>query len=127
VSSRRDWFLSFALKAHPRRRSKFHAEPVAGLVLVGDEGTFSSFSGDSRGYFSLDWVPGLVFGVDFHIGGRRLAFTPGLRFAFTGVPTGAQCQVNSSGSPVCQEGVERWEWYHPRWTHRPSAALRVNF
>jgi hypothetical protein len=127
VSSRRDWFLSFGLKAHPRRLSNFRVEPIAGIVLVGDEGTFSSFSGDSRGYFPLAWVPGLMFGVDFYIGGRRLAFTPGLRFALTGVPRGAHCAISFSGTPECHEEAERWKWHHPGWTQRPSAALRVNF
>ena len=127
VSTRRDWFLSFALKTHLGRASAFRVEPVAGIVFVGDEGTYSSFSGESHGYFPLDWVPGLMFGVDFRIGGDRLALTPGLRFAFTGVPTGEVCDFGYSGTPLCREDAERWRYHHPRWTQRPSVALRVNF
>jgi hypothetical protein len=127
VSSRRDRFLFFGLKAHPWRSSNFRVEPTAGIVLVGDEGTFSSFSGDRRGYFPLAWVPGVMFGMNFRIGGRRLAFIPGLRFAFTGVPRGAECDISFSGTPVCREGAERWQYHHPRWTQRPDVALSVNF
>jgi hypothetical protein len=127
VSSRRDWFLSFGLKAHPGRRSSFGVEPIAGIVLVGDEGTFASFSGQSRGYFPVAWIPGIMFGVDFRLGGRRLALTPGLRIAYTGVPTGEECAITISGTAVCREDAERWKYYHPRWTLRPAAALRVNF
>ena len=61
VSTRRDWFVSFGLKAHVP--SVVRIEPVAGIVLVGNEGTFSSFSGESSGYFPLAWNPGIVFGV----------------------------------------------------------------
>jgi hypothetical protein len=127
VSTRRDWFLSFGLKTHLGRLSNLRVEPIAGMVLVGDEGTFSSFSGESRGYFPLDWVPGIMFGVDFRIGGRHLAFTPGLRWAFTGVPTGEVCDFGYSGTPLCREGAERWQYHHPRWTQRPSVGVRVNF
>jgi hypothetical protein len=127
VSSRRDWFVSFGLKTHLGRPSTFRVEPIAGLVLVGDEGTFSSFTGSYRGYYPVDWVPGILFGVDFRIGGRRLAISPGLRFAFTGVPMGTQCVIGFSGAPLCDDGAQRWQSYHPRWTQRPAVALRVNF
>ena len=125
VSTRRDWFVSFGLKGH--LPSAVHIEPVAGIVLVGNEGTFSSFSGESRGYFSLAWNPGIMFGADFRIGGRRLAFVPGLRFAFTGVPNGERCIISFSGQPLCSEGEPRWEWHYPRWTLLPSLALGVTF
>jgi hypothetical protein len=127
MSSRRDRFLLLGLKAHPWRSSNFRVEPIAGIVLVGDEGTFSSFSGDRRGYFPLAWIPGVMFGMDFRIGGRHLAFTPGIRFAFTGVPSGAGCDIAFSGTPVCREEAERWQYHHPRWTQRPAVALSVNF
>jgi hypothetical protein len=126
VSTRRDWFLSLGLKTH-FGPSHFRVEPVAGIALVGDEGTFSSFSGESRGYFPLNWVPGIMAGVDLRIGGRRVAFTPGLRFAFTAVPTGDVCVFGNAGTPLCREDAERWRYFHPRWTRRPSLALRVNF
>ena len=60
VSTRRDWFVSFGLKAH--LPSVVRIEPVAGIVLVANEGTFSSFSGESSGYFPLAWNPGIMFG-----------------------------------------------------------------
>jgi hypothetical protein len=127
VSTRRDWFLSFGLKPHLGRLSTVHVEPLAGFVIVGDEGTYSTFSGESRGYFPLDWVPGIVVGVDVRIGGHRLAFTPGVRFAFSGVPTGEVCDFGFSGTPLCRDGAQRWQYHHPRWTERPSLGLRVNF
>jgi hypothetical protein len=125
VSTRRDRFVSFGLKAH--LPSAVHVEPVAGIVLVGNEGTFSSFSGESRGYFPLAWNAGIVLGADFRIGGRHLAFVPGLRFVFTGVPNGTQCVIGFSGEPLCREGEPRWEWHYPRWTQRPSVTLGVHF
>ena len=129
VATRRDWFLSLGLKRYVGR-SRFRIEPIAGVVLVGDEGTYehlfrSVFS--SRGYYPLDWVPGVMFGLDFRIGGRRVAVTPGLRFAFTGIPTGRDCVIILSGEPLCREDAERWQYKHPQWTQRPSVALRVNF
>ena len=125
VSTRRDWLVFFGLKAH--LPSAVRIEPVAGIALVGNEGTFSSFSGESRGYFPLAWNPGIVFGADFRIGGRHLAFVPGFRFVFTGVPKGTQCFIGFSGEPLCSEEVPRWEFHYPRWTHRPSVALGVHF
>ena len=129
-ATRRDWFLSLGLKRSFGGASKFRIEPIAGVVLVGDEGTYehlfrSVFS--SRGTYPLDWVPGVMFGVDFRIGGRRLAFTPGIRFAFTGIPTGRDCVIAFSGEPLCREDAERWRYRHPQWTRRPSLALRVDF
>ena len=125
VSTRRDWFVSFGLKAH--LPWVVRVEPVAGIVLVGNEGTFSSFSGQSSGYFPLAWNPGIVFGVDFRIGGRRLAFVPGLRFVFTGVPNGTQCIIGYSGEPLCTEEEPRWSYHYPWWTQRPSVAMGVSF
>jgi len=129
VSTRRDWFLSFGVKAHVGDASGFRLEPIAGVVLVGDEGTYENGLGASsyRGYHPLDWVAGVLFGVDFRIGGRRLAFTPGLRFAFAGVPTGVDCLILRSGEAECRDDAERWKYGHPRWTYRPSVALRVDF
>jgi hypothetical protein len=127
VSSRQDWFVSLGLKAHPWRSSSVRVEPIAGFALVGDEGTFSSFRGDRRGYFPRAWVPGVMFGLDVRIGGRRVAITPGLRFAFTGVPTGTECGIGVSGTAVCRDEAERWKYHHPRWTQRPAVALRVDF
>lgn len=129
IGTRRDWFLSLGLKKY-FGPSKFRIEPIGGVVLIGDEGTYehtfrSEFS--SRGYYPVDWVPGVMFGVDFRIGGRRLAFTPGLRFTFTGVPTGEDCLINRSGEPDCREDAQRWMFLYPQWTQRPSVALRVNF
>jgi hypothetical protein len=125
VSTRRDRFVSFGLKAH--LPSAVHVEPVAGIVLVGNEGTFSSLSGDFRGYFPLAWNPGIVFGADFRIGGRHLAFVPGLRFMFSGVPNGTQCIIGFSGEPLCGQREPRWQGQYPRWTQRPSVTLGVNF
>ena len=125
ASTRRDRFVSFGLKAH--LPSAVHVEPVAGLVLVGNEGTFSSFSGDFRGYFPLAWNAGVVFGADFRIGGRHVAFVPGLRFVFTGVPNGTQCIIGFSGQPLCEQREHRWEGLYPRWTQWPSVTLGVNF
>jgi hypothetical protein len=129
IATRRDWFLSFGLK-RSFGPSRFRIEPIAGAVLVGDEGTYqttfrSVFS--SRGYYPVDWVPGVMFGMDFRIGGRRVAFTPGLRFAFTGVPTGEDCLIGRSGEPDCREDAQRWMFLYPQWTQRPSVALRVDF
>jgi hypothetical protein len=126
VSTRRDRFVSFGLKAH-LPPSAVHVEPVAGIVLVGNEGTFSSFSGDFRGYFPLAWNPGIVFGADFRIGGRHLAVVPGLRFVFTGVPNGTTCIIGFSGQPLCARQEPRWEGPYPQWTQRPSVTLGVNF
>jgi hypothetical protein len=133
-ATRRDWFLSVGLKRHFDLRSTFGVEPIVGLVLVGDQGTYenthgSAFGTENRysGYYPIDWVHGVMFGVDFRIGGRRLAFTPGLRFAFTNVPTGQDCVVLSSGGAECRDDAERWKYRHPRWTLRPAAALRVVF
>lgn len=126
VATRQDWLVSVGLKAHFRALSNFGIEPVAGIVWVGTEGTFSSFSGDARGYFPLAWTPGLMFGADLRIGGRRVAVVPGVRFAFTGVPNGERCVIGFSGQPLCDEG-ERWDYYHPQWTQRPSVSVRVNF
>lgn len=128
VSTRRDWFFSFGVKAHVGRSSSFRLEPIAGVVFVGDEGTYERGLGvsSSRGYYPLEWVPGVMFGVDVRIGGRRLAFAPGLRFAFTGVPTGVDCLILRSGEPRCDDG-QRWKYGHPQWTYRPSVALRVDF
>lgn len=126
VATRQDWFVNVGLKAHIRPLSYVGIEPVAGIVLIGTEGTFSSFSGDSRGYFPLAWTPGLMFGVDFRIGGRRVAVVPGVRFAFAGVPNGERCLIGYSGQPLCGED-ERWDYYYPQWTQRPSLSLRVNF
>ena len=130
IATRRDWFLSFGLKRYFRLQPTFHIEPIAGIVFVGDEGTYESAPGPravSRGYYPLDWVPGVMFGVDFRIGGRHVAFSPGFRFAFAGVPTGEDCFITFSGEPECREGAERWKYLHPQWTRRPSVALRVDF
>jgi hypothetical protein len=129
IATRRDWFLSFGLKKY-FGPSTFRIEPIGGVVLVGDEGTYqttlrSVFS--SRGYYPLDWVPGVMFGVDFRIGGSRVAITPGLRYAFTAVPAGEDCVIAFSGEPLCREDAQRWMFLHPRWTQRPSVALRVDF
>ena len=126
VATRQDWFVTVGLKAHFRPLSNVGIEPVAGAVLVGNEGTFSSFSGDDRGYFPLAWTPGLMFGVDLRIGGRRVAVVPGVRFAFTGAPNGERCVIGFSGQPLCGEG-DRWDYYYPQWTQRPSLSLRVKF
>ena len=130
TATRRDWFLSLGLKRSFGRSSTLRFEPIAGVVFVGDEGTYEAALGPSsyRGYYPLDWVPGVMFGADLRIGGRRIAFTPGVRFAFTGVPTGQDCLINSrSGQPECSEDAQRWMFLHPRWTRRPSVALRVDF
>ena len=130
VANRRDWFLSLGLKKYFAPSSTLRLEPIAGLVLVGDEGTYEAALGSSgyRGYFPLDWVPGVMFGVDFRIGGRHIAFTPGVRFAFTGIPTGQDCVIsNRSGQPECLDDAPRWRFLHPQWTQRPSIALRVDF
>jgi hypothetical protein len=129
IATRRDWFLSVGLKK-ALGQEQFRVEPIAGLVLVGDEGTYQhTFRSvlSTRGYYPLDWVPGVMFGVDFRIGGRRVAFTPGFRVAFTGVPTGTDCIIGFSGEPVCSEDAQRWSFLHPQWTMRPSVALRVDF
>jgi hypothetical protein len=130
IGTRRDWFLSLGVKT-PFGPSVFRVEPIAGVVLVGDEGTYERTLGPPpgyRGYYPLAWVAGAMFGVDFRIGGRRVAVTPGLRFAFSGVPTGQDCAIsNLSGQAECFEDAERWEFLHPRWTTRPSIALRVDF
>jgi hypothetical protein len=126
VSTRRDRFVSFGLKAH-LPPSAVHVEPFAGIVLVGSEATFSSFSGDFRGYLPLAWNPGIVFGADVRIGGRHVAFVPGLRFVFTGVPKGTVCIIGFSGQSLCAEQEPRWQGPYPRWTQRLSVALGVNF
>jgi hypothetical protein len=125
VSTRRDWFVSFGVKGH--LPFAVHIEPVAGIALVGNEGTFASFSGESRGYYPLAWNPGIAFGADVRVGGRRLAFVPGFRFVFTGVPNGTTCDIGFTGEPLCRQGEPRWEWHYPRWTQGLSLALGVNF
>jgi len=134
-ATRRDWFLSAGLKRH-FGPSAFRIQPIAGIVLVGDEGTYentyrSFFANVAatviRGYYPTDWVPGVMLGVDFHVGSRRLALTPGFRLAFTGVPTGVDCFFDQSSNPECREGAERWSYLHPQWTRRPSIALKVAF
>jgi hypothetical protein len=109
--------------------SSFRLEPIVGFVLVGDEGTYENGLGASsyRGYYPLTWVAGVMFGVDCRIGGRRLAFSPGLRFTFAGVPIGEDCLILRSGEPECRHDAERWKYGHPQWTYRPSVALRVDF
>jgi hypothetical protein len=129
-ATRRDWFVSIGLKKHFGLRSGFGVEPIAGLALAGDEGTYEATFRSAfayRGYYPVDWVTGVMLGVDFRIGGGRLAFTPGLRFAFTDVPTGEDCLVLPSGGAECRDVAERWQFDHPRWTLRPAAALRVVF
>ena len=133
-ATRRDWFVSVGLKKHFDLRSTFGVEPAAALVLVGDEGTYenthgSPFGTETRysGYYPIKWVTGIMVGVDFRIGGRRLAVTPGVRFAFADVLTGQDCLVLSSGGTECRDDAERWKYRHPRWTLRPAAALRVVF
>ena len=125
VSTRRDRFVSFGLKAH--LPSAVHVEPVAGFVLVGTEGTFSSFTGSFRGYFPLAWNPGLMFGADVRIGGRHVALVPGLRFVFTGVPNVTECIIGFAGEPLCAQQERQWEGQYPQWTQRPSVTLGVNF
>jgi hypothetical protein len=129
-ATRRDWFLSIGLKKHVDLSPTFGVEPIAGLALAGDEGTYeatfrSTFS--HRGYYPIDWVTGVMFGADFRIGSGRVAFTPGFRVAFTGVPTGQDCLILPSGGSECRDEAQRWEFRHPRWTLRPAAALRVVF
>ena len=126
IGTRRDWFVSFGLKAR-LPASAVRVEPVAGIVLVGNEGTYSSFSGASRGYFPVAWNPGVMFGVDVRLGGRHFAVVPGIRFTFTGVPVGTDCIIGFSGAPLCTEDQPRWQYYYPRWTQRPSVALGVTF
>ena len=133
-ATRRDWFLSIGLKKHFGRSSPLRVEPIVGLVLVGDEGTYVNTYGSPfgtetryRGYYPIDWVRGVMGGVDFRIGGRRIAFTPGFRFAFTEVPTGEDCLRRPSGDSECRDESERWKYRHPQWTFRPAAALRVVF
>ena len=125
VSTRRDSIVSIGVKAH--LPFVVRAEPVAAVAFVGSEGTFSSFSGDARGYFPRAWHPGVVFGADFRIGGRRLAVVPGLRFMFTNVPDGTECLIGFSGEPLCSEESSPWQWHYPRWTQLPSVTLRVSF
>jgi hypothetical protein len=130
MATRRDWFLSVGLKRSFGLSSRVRVEPIGAIVLVGDEGTYestfrSAFS--HRGYYPVDWVPGVMFGVDFRIGGRHVAVIPGIRFAFSGVPTGTDCVITVSGEPYCREEAQRWQYLHPQWTQRPSLALRVDF
>ena len=127
IATRQDWFVAVGLKAHVRRFSVFRVEPVAGIVFVGDKGTVSSFSGDARGYYPLAWNPGVMFGVDVRIGGRRVAIVPGIRFALTGVPHGDACTLGYSGQPICEDDQPRWEYLYPKWTNRPSLAIGVTF
>ena len=129
VGTRRDWFLSFGLKRHYRRSSTFRLEPIGGIVLLGDEGTYEASLGSSsyRGYYPLDWVLGVMVGLDLRVGGSRVAITPGFRLAFTGVPTGRDCFITRSSEADCREGAQRWKYLHPQWTQRPSVALRVAF
>jgi hypothetical protein len=130
VATRRDWFLSLGMKRSFGPSAAVRLEPIAGVVLLGDEGTYEATLGSSgyRGYYPLDWVPGVMFGVDLRIGGRQIAFTPGVRFAFTGVPTGRDCLIsNRSGQAECFEDAQRWMFLHPQWTRRPSVAVRVDF
>jgi len=128
IATRRDWFVSFGLKTL-LGPSQFRVEPIAGIVFVGDEGTYEHTLGpsSSRGYYPLDWVPGVMFGVDFRIGGRRVAFTPGVRFTYSAIPTGEDCVITFSGQPNCRDDAERWRYLYPQWTRRPSVALRVDF
>ena len=127
VGTRQDWFVAAGVKVHVQRFSIFRVEPVAGIVFVGNEGTYSSFSGESRGYYPLAWNPGLMFGVDLRIGGGRIAFVPGVRFAFTGVPKGEDCFIGYSGQPLCRDDQLRWEYLYPKWTQRPSLSVGVTF
>jgi len=129
IATRRDWFISVGLKKY-FGRSNFRIEPIGGVVLVGDEGTYESLFRSEfsyRGYYPVDWVPGVMFGVDLRIGGRRVAFTPGIRFTYSAVPTGEDCVITFSGQPNCREDAERWQYLYPQWTRRPSIALRVDF
>jgi hypothetical protein len=140
---RRDWFVSVGLKGHVPLGSALTVEPVGGIVFVRGDVTFEGFRFQTRfsggqavtevvptgnGYVELDWNPGLMFGVDVRIGGQRLAFVPGVRFAFTGVPDGSTCVIGFAGDPICSESGEPYlPGFYPRWTQRPSVALAVNF
>ena len=129
VSTRRDWIVSLGLKKHLWQAATVGLEPIAGVVLLGDEGTYVAGLGasSSRGYYPLVWVPGVMFGADIRIGRDRVAFIAGLRFAYTAVPTGSDCVMTFSGRPECFGDGQRWQYHHPQWTQRPSAALRVSF
>jgi hypothetical protein len=111
-------------------------EPTGGVVLIRGKASFETFGTDprfsgnapTRGHNDLDWNPGFMLGSDIRIGGERLAILTGVRFMFTGLPTGTRCIIGFAGDQICSEDSEPYSsQYYPIWTQRPSVSLAVSF
>jgi len=147
TSERRDRFVSIGAKWHLPLKRGVRLEPIAGIVVVlpGDVLSQTQYyrlgptgldvpnlrrelESSSAGRLARTWNPGLLFGTDLRFGGRRFAFVPGLRFAFTGLPGGSSCTTYDSGYVSCQE-VERayHPGHYPRWTQRLSLSTAITF
>jgi len=146
VAQRKDRFVSLAVKGHLEVRSAVRVEPLGGLVFVREQASGESFTYRVSPDFSSrevssssewnvepewEWRPGVMFGVDLRIGGRHVAFVPGLRATFATVqPESRICTVSRppySPDPRCQRGSPFQYDYYPRWTYRPALSLGLSF
>ena len=120
AAQRQDRFFSVGVKGHLQVHSAVRVEPVGGVVFIREEASGEDFryrltsTGlvlDSSTKWSdpPEWTTGLMMGVDLRIGGRHVAFLPGLRATFAGA-TG-----------------RFYPDLYPRWTYRPALAVGVNF
>ena len=109
---RQDRFASLGVKVHFRWLPGVRVEPTAGLVLTrSKEAVSPNLAADQRPAWSpAMWHPGLMLGADLRIGGRHVAFLPGVRVYVSLEPNATQWDVNYPGT-----------------TLRPSLAISAGF
>ena len=142
VASRRDRFVSLGVKGHVPSRTGVRVEPVGGVVLTLHEDASVDTSqyrptpsgrelvSSTIGYADLAWHLGFMFGADLRIGGRHLAFVPGVRIAYTNVTHGTSYVRGFSGDLVNLGDRDMSSIFgggYPKWTQRATLSLSMSF